>query len=70
MGWFNPDVSWAELERQMSGRAARDRTANNPEADSAPGYSHKRPAYAAAAAISNPRRRHRATTGRMKRNAR
>src|SRR5918912_518807 len=47
MGWFNPDVSWAELERQMSGRAARDRTVHNPEADSAPGYTHKRPAYAA-----------------------
>ena len=47
MGWFNPDVSWAELERQMSGRTARDKTVDNPEADSAPGYSHKRPAYAA-----------------------
>jgi len=47
MGWFNPDVSWAELERQMSGRTARDRTVHNPEGDSAPGYSHKRPAYAA-----------------------
>src|SRR5918992_363402 len=46
MGWFNPDVSWAELERQMSGRTARDRTVHNPEADSAPGYSHKRPSYA------------------------
>ena len=49
MGWFNPDVSWAELERQISGRTARDRTAANPEGDSAPGYSHRRPAYAAAA---------------------
>ena len=45
--WHNPDVTWGELERQMSGRAARDRTVHNPEADSAPGYSHKRPAYAA-----------------------
>src|ERR671916_48318 len=49
MGWFNPDVSWAELERQISGRTARDRTAANPDGDSAPGYSQKRPAYAAAA---------------------
>ena len=49
MGWFNPDVTWAELERQISGRTARDRTAANPEGDSAPGYSHKRPAYAAVA---------------------
>ncbi len=54
MGWFNPDVSWAELERQMSGRSARDRTVNNPESDSAPGYSHKRPAYAAAAEPVQP----------------
>ena len=30
MGWFNPDVSWAELERQMSGRTARDKTVGNP----------------------------------------
>jgi error-prone DNA polymerase len=49
MGWFNPDVSWAELERQISGRTARDRTAANPDGDSAPGYSQKRPAYATAA---------------------
>src|SRR5918998_510725 len=48
MGWFNPDVSWAELERQISGRTARDRPAANPDGDSAPGYSQKRPAYAAA----------------------
>src|SRR5918992_93998 len=51
MGWFNPDVSWAELERQMSGRTARDRTVDNPEADSAPGYSHKRPPYTADAEL-------------------
>src|SRR5215203_5519243 len=49
MGWFNPDVSWAELERQISGRTARDRTATNPDGDSAPGYSQKRPTYALAA---------------------
>jgi error-prone DNA polymerase len=49
VGWFNPDVSWAELERQISGRTARDRTAANPDGDSAPGYSQKRPAYAVAA---------------------
>ena len=54
MGWFNPDVSWNELERQMSGRSARDRTVNNPEADSAPGYPHKRPAYASAATPVSP----------------
>ena len=46
MNWHNPDISWAELERQMSGRTARDRTVYNPEGDSAPGYSHKRPGYA------------------------
>ena len=54
MGWFNPDVSWAELERQMSGRSARDRTVYNPEGDSAPGYSHKRPAYAADSELVQP----------------
>ena len=31
----------------MSGRARRDHSANNPLADSAPGYSRKRPAYVA-----------------------
>jgi error-prone DNA polymerase len=31
----------------MSGRTARDRTVYNPEGDSAPGYSQKRPGYAA-----------------------
>ncbi len=51
MNWHNPDISWAELERQMSSRAARDRTVDNPEADSAPGYSHKRPPYAADAEL-------------------
>ncbi len=54
MGWFNPDVSWAELERQISGRTARDRTATNPEGDSAPGYSHRRPAYAVAEELVQP----------------
>src|SRR5918997_21879 len=54
MGWFNPDVSWAELERQISGRTARDRTAANPDGDSAPGYSQKRPTYAAAEELVQP----------------
>jgi error-prone DNA polymerase len=45
MGWNNPPISWRELERRMSGRPMSDNSADNPEGDSAPGYSHKRPAY-------------------------
>ena len=45
MGWNNPPISWRELERRMSGRPMPDNSAANPEGDSAPGYSHKRPAY-------------------------
>ncbi|MCW2809544.1 MAG: dnaE [Friedmanniella sp.] len=43
MGWSNPPVSWNELERRLSGRPVLD----NPEHDSSPGYSRKRPAYEA-----------------------
>ena len=50
MGWFNPDDlagrSWSG--RSPAGRPGTGRR-TNPEADSAPGYSHRRPAYAAAA---------------------
>jgi error-prone DNA polymerase len=35
MGWNNPDVSWAELERRLSGRPA-------PDGGDAPGWSRKR----------------------------
>ena len=47
MGWHNPRVSWLELERTMSGRieSRRPSSPDNPEGDSAPGFSHKRPAY-------------------------
>src|SRR5215211_2638117 len=45
MGWNNPPISWRELERRMSGRPMPDNSADNPEGDSAPGYSHKRPPY-------------------------
>ncbi len=45
MGWVNPPVPWRELEQNLSGRARRDHSASNPLADSAPGYSRKRPAY-------------------------
>ena len=45
MGWNNPPIPWRELERRMSGRPMPDNSADNPEGDSAPGYSHKRPAY-------------------------
>jgi len=50
MGWNNPSISWSELERRMSGRTdiRRPDTPDNPEGDSAPGYSHKRPAYSPA----------------------
>ena len=45
MGWNNPPISWRELERRMSGRPMPDNSGDNPEGDSAPGYSHKRPPY-------------------------
>ncbi len=54
MGWSNPPQSWSELERKMSGRHAASEPPAPPERpprlehggdDSAPGYSHKRPAY-------------------------
>src|SRR5215218_2790819 len=47
MGWHNPRVSWSELERRMSGRVDSrcPSSPDNPEGDSAPGFSHKRPAY-------------------------
>jgi error-prone DNA polymerase len=38
MGWNNPDVSWRELERRLSGRP-------EPDGGDAPGWSRKRPAY-------------------------
>jgi len=45
MGWNNPPIPWRELERRISGRPMPDNSADNPEGDSAPGYSHKRPPY-------------------------
>ena len=45
MNWQNPPQPWGELERKLSGRAKRDFSANNPLADSAPGFSRKRPHY-------------------------
>ena len=36
MGWNNPDVSWGELERRLSGRP-------EPDGGDAPGWSRKRP---------------------------
>ncbi|MBC7633517.1 error-prone DNA polymerase [Aeromicrobium sp.] len=36
MGWNNPDVSWAELERRLSGK-------REPDGGDAPGWSRKRP---------------------------
>jgi error-prone DNA polymerase len=38
MGWSNPDVSWRELERRLSGRP-------EPDGGDAPGWSRKRPTY-------------------------
>ena len=53
MGWSNPPQSWSDLERAMSGRRqpeeptppGRRASLDHPGDDSAPGYSHKRPAY-------------------------
>src|SRR3954454_14327427 len=41
MAWHNPPVPWSELERRMSGRHPLD----NPEGDSAPGFSRRRAHY-------------------------
>ena len=42
MGWHNPDVTWAELERRLSGRPPQ-----RPQGDGgdSPGWSRKREAY-------------------------
>ena len=52
MGWSNPPQSWGDLERALSGRRTpepvppeRRPSLDHPGDDSAPGYSHKRPAY-------------------------
>ena len=47
MGWHNPPISWAELERRMSGRAEPrlPPTEDNPEGDSAPGFTRRRTHY-------------------------
>jgi error-prone DNA polymerase len=47
MGWHNPPISWAELERRMSGRAEPrlPPTEDNPEGDSAPGFTRRRAPY-------------------------
>src|SRR3954451_2317243 len=53
MGWSNPPQSWGDLERALSGRRPKAEPApperraslDHPGDDSAPGYSHKRPAY-------------------------
>jgi error-prone DNA polymerase len=47
MGWNNPPISWAELERRMSGRAEPrlPPTEDNPEGDSAPGFTRHRAGY-------------------------
>jgi error-prone DNA polymerase len=57
MGWNNPPIPWSELERRLSGRAKPSRPdsgkppgrhpLDNPDGDSAPGWSRKRPAYEA-----------------------
>lgn len=38
MGWNNPDISWRELERRLSGRP-------EPDGGDGPGFSRKRPRY-------------------------
>ena len=56
MNWHNPRVSWSDLERQMSGRPENRRppSLEHAEDDSAPGFSRKRPAYAAATLPERP----------------
>ena len=59
MGWHNPDVPWSELERALSGRTrtfppGKPPTEDNPDGDSAPGYSSKRAAYRALDLAASP----------------
>lgn len=42
MGWNNPDISWRELERRLSGRGQPDPIRDGGDG---PGFSRKRPAY-------------------------
>jgi error-prone DNA polymerase len=48
VGFHNPEVSWSELERVLSGRIrAGTSTPEEPDGGDAPGWSRKRPPYAA-----------------------
>ncbi|MFZ0142604.1 MAG: histidinol phosphatase, partial [Aeromicrobium sp.] len=44
MGWQNPDVSWRELERRLSGRPREMRT-GWPDGGDGPAFSRKRERY-------------------------
>ena len=53
MGWNNPDISWRELERRLSGRTTSvDRPV--PDGGDGPGFSRKRPAYEPTQQIRRP----------------
>jgi error-prone DNA polymerase len=43
MGWNNPDVSWRELERKLSGKPLR--AGGFPDGGDGPAFSRKRPTY-------------------------
>ncbi|WP_114559468.1 error-prone DNA polymerase [Desertihabitans aurantiacus] len=54
MGYFNPDVSWAELERRLSGRRRRSEVKPwEHDGDGAPGW-ERRPRYEASPRVSRP----------------
>ncbi|MGZ8718667.1 MAG: error-prone DNA polymerase [Aeromicrobium sp.] len=44
MGWHNPDVTWAELERRLSGRPRPDKP-QSPDGGDGPAWSRKREKY-------------------------
>ncbi|HEY5820859.1 MAG TPA: error-prone DNA polymerase [Propionibacteriaceae bacterium] len=59
MSWHNPPLPWAEVERTLNWKApsipmGTPPTEHNPDGDSAPGFSHKRPAYEAPVARPAP----------------
>ncbi|GAA3528584.1 error-prone DNA polymerase [Aeromicrobium panaciterrae] len=53
MGWNNPDISWRELERRLSGRTLpSDRPM--PDGGDGPGFSRKRPTYEPGEQVRRP----------------
>jgi len=52
MGWSNPDVSWRELERKLSGKPLR--TGGFPDGGDGPAFSRKREKYVPSQDLARP----------------